>query len=181
MINVRIDERELARARNLLSHIPRAYDQALKFAVTRALESMRTEAVRKSTEIYEIKPSAVRKAIKLNKSQGQLIARGTRLSIAKYKFQPLRQRAKNYTGAVKRNGLKSFPGAFILRLGGARKPYPFIRVGKKRWDIKAITSPAVPQLLQNPEVIAMLEEKGREVFAQRLNHEVMRALGVFAK
>ena len=181
MLSIKINEQDLLRAKNLLAHIPKAYNQAVKSALGRTLESMRTEAVKKTSELYNIKSSVVRKSFQLEKSRGLLISRGPRLKIVDYKFTPNRPRAKNYMGAVRKNGLKNFPSAFIIRQGGAQKDYPYIRVGKKRWDIKAIFSPAVPQILQNPETISAIEEKAGEVFSQRLNHEVMRALGVFAK
>ncbi len=181
MLSIKINEQDLARAKSLLAHIPKAYKQAVNLALSRTLEAMRTEAIKKTTEQYQVKASTVRKTMKLNKSQQQLISRGPRLKITDYKFRPIRPRAKNYTGAVRAGGLKRFPGAFFIKLGSAGKSYPYIRVGKKRWDIKAIFSPAIPQILQNPETLSSMEERAGEVFSQRLNHEVMRALGVFAK
>lgn len=181
MLSIKVNEQDLARAKNLLAHIPKAYNAAVKLALSRTLETMRTEAVKKTTEQYEVKASTVRKTIQLEKSRGIMRSRGPRLKITDYKFKPIRARAKNYTGAVRKSGLKKFPGAFFIKLGAAGKSYPYIRVGKKRWDIKAIFSPAVPQILQNPETLSSIEERAGEVFSQRLNHEVMRALGMFAK
>ena len=181
MLDIKIDSSELERAKKLLANIPKAYQTAINHAINRTLESMKAEAVRQTTERYHAKASTIRKTLKVEKSRNALVSRGTRLKITDYQFRPVRARAKNYYGAVRKSGSKNFPGAFFIRLGSAGKQYPYIRVGKGRWDIKAIFSPAIPQVLQNPETIDAMRTKAGEVFSQRLNHEVMRALGVFAK
>ena len=49
MLSIKINEQDLLRAKNLLAHIPKAYNQAVKSALGRTLESMRTEAVKKTS------------------------------------------------------------------------------------------------------------------------------------
>ena len=185
MLDIKIDAKELERAQKVLSGIPGGYKRAVNAALRRTLQQMKTQAAKLTREKYYLKAGEVNKTLSVSVSgmTGRVTSRGKRLPISEYYVSP-KTRVKNMKGlraAVKRDGVKFINKAFLVRLGGAGKYYPYVRVGKARWDIRRIMSPAVPQAMGNPEIISELEEFSGEKFNERLQHEVMRQLGVFAK
>ena len=185
MLNIKIDSQDLARAQNLLSGIKNGYRSAVNAALRRTLTQMKTQASRLTREKYYLKAGEVNKTLSVSVSgmTGRVTSRGKKLPISEYYVSP-KTRVKNMKGvraAVKRDGIKFINKAFLVRLGGGGKYYPYVRTGKARWDIRRIMSPAVPQAMGNPEIISELEDFAGEKFTERLNHEVMRQLGVFSK
>ena len=177
---IQISEEGLARANALLRHIPGAFPKAVARAANRALDGMRTDAAKETRQRYFVTAADVRKTITLRKAgpgnmQAAMISRGKRRGLEEYRVTPHAGKRGGAKAAVKREGgLKPIPKAFFLP---GKKP-PFIRVGKARREIRALRGPAVPQILKNEETVEALEMGAAERFAKRLNHEVMRELGV---
>lgn len=185
MLDIKIDAKELERARKLLMGIPGGYKRAVTSAMTRTLEQVRTHAVRLTREKYYLKSGDINKTIRKRMSglAGWIISRGPKKSIRDYYISPKtpgRNRKGGLRAAVKRDGIKHIK-AFLIRLGGSGTYYPYVRVGKERWAIKRVMSPAVPQAMGNPDIMSELEDYAGEKFSERLNHEVMRQLGVIAR
>lgn len=180
MINININSQGLERAQKLLSHIPGAINKAHKSALARTLQFMKTRAAQLGTQKYHAKSSEIKRTITIKKNNlsGQIISRGTRKSLADYYITPRKitpgKKQKQLHGAVKRNGVKSLGSAFLVKSGG--KFTPFIRVGKGRWDIKKLISPAIPQILANEEITEQLSQDALAKYNERLNHEVMRQI-----
>lgn len=185
MLNIKIDSQDLARAQNLLSGIQGGYKRAVNAALRRTLQQMKTQVSRLTHEKYYLKAGEVNKTLSVSVAgmTGRVTSRGKKLSISEYYISP-KTRIRNMQGiraAVKRDGIKFINKAFLIKLGSGGKYYPYVRTGKSRWDIRRIMSPAVPQAMGNPEIISELEDFTEEKFSERLNHEVMRQLGVFSK
>ena len=185
MLDIKVNTQELIRAQKILSNMPGAYNRAVNAALRRTLQQMKIQASRLTREKYYLKAGEVNKTLSMSVSgmTGRVTSRGKKLPISEYYVSP-KSRIKNMKGvraAVKRDGIKFINKAFLIRLGGAGKYYPYVRVGPARWDIRRIMSPAVPQAMGNPEIISELEEFAGEKFNERLSHEVMRQLGVITK
>lgn len=183
MLDIKLDSQNLERAQKLLSGIPGGYKRAVNSALRRTLTQMKTQAAKLTREKYYLKAGEINKTLSVSVSAmtGRITSRGKKLPISDYYISP-KTRVKNMKGlraAVKRDGIKFINKAFLVRLGGAGKYYPYVRVGKARWDIRRIMSPAVPQAMGNPEIISELEEFAGEKFNERLDHEVMRIIGAY--
>lgn len=176
MISVEVDGQELEKAQAMLKNIPGAMERALRHTKSRVIEGMRTDAVSSTREKYYAKSGDIRKSIRVT-STG-IISRGKRLMLQNYYLSPKSPVKKSHglKGAVKKDGIKSLPGAFILRLGAAGRAWPYIRVGKGRWGIKALHSPSIPQIVKNEQTLEYMESGVQRRFEDRMRHEVMREM-----
>ncbi len=182
-MNISISTEGLERANAALKHIKGAFPRAVASTMNRVLEGMRTDAVAETKERYFVKPSDIRKTITLKKTSsgdlnGAMVSKGNRKSLADYQLIPKtpKKGMKGLQGAVKTDGLKNISGGFLVRRGEKYKPY--IRTGSGKFAIQSIISPAVPQILKNEETVAIIEQKASERFEKRIDHEVIRLLGL---
>ena len=184
MINMTVDTQLLQQAVKLLQNTPKKLNQAQRAAMARTLAHMKTRLAQLGSEKYYAKSSEIKRSISVKKGNdyGQIKSSGTRKTLADYYLSPrkqkLRRKQKQLMGAVKRNGIKSLGKAFYIPIKGRLLPY--VRVGKGKWDIKSLISPAIPQILGNIEITEELSSETLKYYNQRLNHEIMRQLGVFA-
>ena len=183
-MNITISASALKRANNALRHISGAFPRAVANATNRTLEGLRTDAVSETKGRYFVKSGDVRKTLTLKRAgagnmAGAVVSRGSRKNLAEYKLfptAPRKGRMASLKGAVKRDGLKSLGNAFLVRRGGKYRPYT--RTGTGRWNIEPFISPAIPQIIKNEETVKAMEKGAEERFSKRLDHEVMRLLGV---
>ena len=183
-MNITISAPALERANNALRHIKGAFPRAVALATNRTLEGLRTDAASETKGRYFVKSGDVRKTLTLKKANsanmaGVMLSRGARKNLAEYKLTPTAPRKGRMAalkGAVKRDGMKSLGNAFLVRRGGKYRPYT--RPGTGRWDIEPFISPAIPQIIKNEETVKAMEKGAEERFSKRLDHEVMRLLGV---
>lgn len=182
---IKVSEEGLARANAALQRVPGAFPRAVASAANRAADGMRTDAVRETKEKYFVKAGDVRKTITFRKATAgsmiaEMISRGKRKGLREYKLSPAsprRGQRPQLKGAVKRSGgLKPLGPAFLVRRGSGY--VPFYRTGKGRWSMEGLVSPSIPQIVKNKETVKVIETKGAERFEKRLDHEVLRLLGV---
>ncbi len=182
MISLHADVSQILRAKQLLSHIPKGLQTALKYSGKRTLEMMRTDAVQAVTREYVIKPGKVRKTITIRANQlgGMFMSRGRRVNLSDYRISPKKIPVRHgLTAQVKHEGgMKTIPRGFLIPGRNSGKLLAFSRIGRARMDIKQLVSPAVPQMLENEEVSQEILNEAEKNFADRLRHEVMRQLGV---
>ena len=177
MIILDIDYKQIDDAKKLLKNIPFALARAKKMAARAALEAMRAEAVRQAQEIYAVKGAAVRKAIHLVPTQGIFKVTGRRIGTENFYMTPrkppkLRRNWKGLNVMVKREGgVKRVPKGFLLNVDNGGKALPFIRTGAGRWaGLKRLMSPAVPQMIENYDVMEPVLERGEQVFMNQFNY-----------
>ena len=159
-----------------------AFPRALSLAINRVIEGVRTDATNELKTLYYAKSSDIRSTITLKKSsaanlEAVMTSKGSRKNLSDYFISPKTPR-KNMQGinaAVKRDGIKRIGNAFLIRRGGKYKPY--VRTSSGKWGIEPIISPAIPQIMKNPEIVKAIEAKAAERFDKRLTHEVSRILG----
>ena len=177
---ITVDGAQLDRARAALAGIDNGFSKAVSAALNRAADGFVTEAVRGTTGRYFVKAAEVRKALKLKRAGGSslsatILGRGRRKSISEYKLSPSAPtpgRRRELMGAVKRDGLKPLRGAFFVR------GRPFVRSGG---ELRPVISPSVPQIVKNEETVKQAERVVSDRFGKRLDHEILRVLGVFRR
>ncbi len=188
-ININFDTGALVRAGILLKTAPEKIKIAVSHAVNRSLENFKSVAVRETVKKYFVKRKDIdtEENLKLKKSYGgsleaALIARGKRHSIRDYALSPTSPTPGKRTqikGAVKREGgLKFLAGAFFVNRKGG-KYFPFYRIGydkkaRQRGKIRSYISPSLPQIMKEEKTVAEAEQKARETFKNRLEHELKR-------
>lgn len=181
MLTLHADVTQIMRAKQLLAHIPKGAQTALKYAGKRTLEMMRTDAVQAVTREYVIKPGKVRKTISIRSNQygGMFMSRGRRVNLVDFRVTPMKRPVRHGLKAQVKHegGLKSIPRGFLIPGINSGKLLAFQRIGRQRDDIEALISPAIPQLLDNPEVKQEILAEAEKNFAERLRYEVMRQLG----
>lgn len=178
VIKISFDTSALVRAGIFLARAPEKAKIAVSHAVNRSLENFKTIAIRETARKYYTKQKDIRQSITIKESYGGalgglIISRGKRQSLMKFSVSPKRAPIKRGTfrGAVKREGgLKPIPLAFLSTRKG--EPRAFIRDGKK-W--RMLMSPSVPQMMKNRQTVAEAEKSARQVFIERLDHELKRA------
>ncbi len=187
-ININFDTGALVRAGVLLRAAPEKIKIAVSHATNRSLESFKTINTRETAKKYFVKQKDVRDSMTVKKSHGgnmfgMVVSKGKRHLLGDYKISPTSPKSGSKTqikGAVKREGgLKPLnPLTFYVKRAGG-KYFPFFRVGYRRearkyGDIRAYVSPSFPQIVKNKETVAEAEQKARETFKNRLEHELKR-------
>ena len=81
---------------------------------------------------------------------------------------------------MREGGLKPLPkGAFMMNTPNAGwLLFNRIRPGKGWGNIEHIGSPSIPQIIKNRETVDEMNRRAYRIFWQRLDHEVMRIIGV---
>ena len=185
MIDLNLEAAEgLRRARESLKRVKGGFERAVSLSINRTLDSLKVKAARETASRYFISVGEVKKSFAVKKSNpgdmvASLMSRGRRRNLSDYKLTPKAPKLKSrdyIKGAVMRaGGLKSLPGAFLVKRGNGYQAV--LRTGKGRYDLKGVVSPAVPQILKNEDTLNVLEQDAERVFISRLNHETLRILG----
>ena len=178
---IQIDQGQLDRAREALAGVTNGFQRAVASALGRTSTGLVTDAVKGTTKRYYAKSSEVRKNVFVKRATADsllstIAVRGRRKPIADYRLvpsSPTPGRRPNLRGAVKKDGLKSLGDAFFV------KGKPYFR--EADGSLRSIISPSIPQIVKNAETVAEIEKGARERFEKRLDHEILRLLGVFGK
>lgn len=178
---ITLDASQIDRAVDLLKHVPGAAQQAMARAMNRALEGARTTAVKETRAEYRVSSGDVKATMRLRKAtptnlQAEVVSTGKRIPLAAFGTKPSQpgtggQGRPTLRVGVKRSGKKPIDGAFIARVGRVA-----IRVGAKRYPIRTLYGPAVPQMMGAEKVIARVEEIATQRLSARLDHEIEHAL-----
>ena len=158
-------------------------------AINRSLEMVKTEQIRKTTESYYAQRSKLGSSInifKTNKNNllGSIISSGKVIGLDHFRLNPkTRKKGKIVQVAVKKDGLKSLPNAFIAyhsgKLGAFKRTGRFItKNGRKRETIKRLMTVSAPQMLGNLSILEYLQGYADEKFRIRLDHEIDRVIGL---
>jgi hypothetical protein len=148
-------------------------------ALNRAAEATKTKAIKETTGKYFLKASDIRPKISTYKSsktrlRATVIVKDNKMPLEKFKVSPSKPRPKNppiLKVGVKRPELKEFSGAFVIP---NLKVYK--RVGPKRYPIKRIYGPAVPQIISGQKMRYEIQSESYKTYQRRLDHEIKRIL-----
>ncbi|MFC3802809.1 phage tail protein [Cohnella sp. GCM10012308] len=159
--------------------------KAFLSALNRTQQRMRTESGRKARETYIVKAKSVTEQVMLRRGSASSLSselrwKGGNLPLMQFRTSPRGVTAKRprvLKAAVKRaGGNKPIDGAFLARMGSGHVGV-YRRSARRRLPIQELYGPAVPVMLNNPEIVEHLENVAGETMEQRLEHELNRRLG----
>ena len=159
-----------------LSALPAQTQKALGMARRDALKTLRGYAAKLTAEQNYITQSEVKKATAIE--FGGLHVRGGMRGLEKFKLSPKRPGKRRYvlSGAVRRGGMKPLgSNAFLMRKGGSY--FPFARTSRKRYPVKRLYGPSIPQLAGSENNLPLIEAKSQELFESRAKYWLNRLTG----
>ena len=188
MSGINIDAKELfkvsqALGTNLKKQVPGVINRVLNRSATAA----RTAASRAVRDNYHVTVKNARATMKISKgTQSRLgafvLSKGQLVPLDKYKVKPGTVRPGRRTlrkvAVSKGKTPTAIKGAFMAEVSGAKL---FERVGKKRLPISRLMGPAIPQLVDNDDVIEVVDKVVMETYAKRMDFEIGRALNKGAR
>ncbi|WP_425057622.1 hypothetical protein SCACP_21390 [Sporomusa carbonis] len=205
---IELSAEQLERAQKLLGHIPGAVPKAIANAINRAAEGGRTDAVKKTREVYTISPSRIRETMEIRKAQtsnlsAAVISRGQPRALSYFKIKPskpTKRRPKDGVYAQVKYGAGGIIAkSFVAKMANGhigvfnrsavkymkdQGPRPKKRGAgntKGRFAIDQHYGPSVPQMLGNQSVIKFVEEGAKRRLDERLDHEINRILRGYGK
>ena len=120
---------------------------------------------------------------------GAVISRGSPIALSKFKVSPKREvkhmKKGNYSpkvyksGVEKSGGLKPLSGnpkAFLGIMRSTGHVGVMVRKSDKRFPIKLLYGPSVPQMAKNEEIMEKLNRQAGETLEKRINAEVANIL-----
>lgn len=183
---IEFDGNALLEARRRLSRIPGGVETAAARAVNRALTGARTEITRAVRERYTIRARDVRQSLSIKRAakgrlEGEIISRGYKIDLnaSHFKVKPRADTTGNRQRHVTAEIIKGSPQT--VERGFIFNTQVFRRVGRSRLPIAKQTGPAVPQMLEQDEVLQKTSQALQERFVSRLDHEVKAILNNWSK
>jgi hypothetical protein len=143
--------------------------KAVSAASKRAATAARAEGTKRIRAIYTMKAGDLKSRASIKPQPDG--------SIIEIKGPP--EGIKKFSASAKKYGIF----ATIKKGHGIRIPRSFVmnsrfvaRVGRERYPVEGLYGPSVPQMFGNPDVLDAMQERGAEVFENRLAHEIERRL-----
>ncbi|OKP97784.1 phage tail protein [Paenibacillus sp. P46E] len=171
---------------------------AASLALNRVGQGLVTEAARKVKETYNIKAADVKSAIRLvlsspDEGQAFIKAKGRNLPVTRFKVTPkapTAKRQKMVKVAIKRGESKKVGNAFVATRRGAvgvmKRQKPTGQSGRARilnakgfrpeLPIEELHGPAIPRMLNEPQVLEHIQGEALDRMEKRLVHEINRIL-----
>lgn len=180
-IEISIPEQQLKSIEQQLENIPRQAPHIIRRALNRGLTTMQTTAKKEVRNKYHIKAGHIQEHLSSDKAttsdlQVRLSGKGRPIPLDRFKYAPTtvnHKRKKPVTVAVKKDGNKVLPGAFVKDVNGNKI---FKREGKKRLPIKRLYGPSLPQMMGGDEMTEAIKAAGLKTFETRTSHEISRLL-----
>lgn len=180
-VRVEVNEELLKDVEKRLGSFYRKAPVVISRSLNRSLTTMTKSLNEEIRKEYTVKPTDVKKTLsKSTSSKGNLSAvlrsKGSVLPLNYFKFSPKKANPKRKAPikvGVKKNGMKPLLGAFVADINGSKI---FERAGKKRLPINRLFGPSVPQMARNQDIKNIVNQKGYDMFNQRLDHEIQRIL-----
>ncbi|MDR1978559.1 MAG: hypothetical protein LBQ42_07480 [Synergistaceae bacterium] len=171
---VTVSSETLEYAQKSLAGVPGGVQKAVKEALYRAGDKMKTDAVQETKQKYHLLPGEIRKHLLFKKAAGvnmsvSLLATGRRKPISEYKVQG---KGKDLRVAVRTGGMKTLKTGFLVD-GNGKKTAMWLPKGEGTPAMPVI-SPSVPQAIAHKETRATMEKQARERFETRLRQNVTR-------
>lgn len=187
---ITVDARELANAVTILHNIPNGIDRAARSAVNKTIKGVRTDARKEVTQRYVIKAGTVQRAMTIQMArQGALEAvvraQGRPIALSKFKVSPKRvqrrgRKNRKIAVSVRKGSSKTLNSAFAASFQSGHTGV-VERVGAKRFPVKELYGPSIPQMMGNKEVSSSVNQHARERLRKNFAHGVNRILKGFGK
>lgn len=155
--------------------------KALRSATSRAGRGAVSEAADKVRETYTVKKKTITDTMRIKAGEDgvTMVSRGGNLPLSRFKTTPSKPQKTRRRAPLKAEVLKgqkkAIRGAFPANLGAHAAIAA--RVGKPRLPIKELYGPAVPVMLNKPEIREHIENEFKKRMDTRLEHEIRRLFG----
>lgn len=164
----------------------------LSRAINRAIQNVKKNMGKETSQLYYISSSDVKKTVKVTKaSKGSLkaaaISSGAGIELTKYKVSPktpVRYRGASrsprvYKAGVKKSGglkpLDGDPKSFVAVMKSGHVGV-FTRKGGKSLPIKQLYGPSVPQIVKNEDIMTKINKEASETLQKRIDAEINNIL-----
>ena len=180
---VRFDQNQIDRANFALANVQNGAPRALANAINRAVNGIRTDIVAAVVAEYAIKPSDVRKTIRVRGASpanltGAAISTGGTIPLIKFNVNPKKpKRVPVLRAGVRMGNQEAIPQAFTATMRGHTGV--FMRKGKNRFPLRELYAPSIPQLIGNERVIKVVQDNAGDRLSKNLDHEIDRLLRGF--
>lgn len=169
---------------------PASVVKALDRSIAAAAARVRTGVSRDVRQRYNVKAGDVSRSVTLRPvRRGEVLDRllvwtGGRLGLEKFGMRTRttygaapgkgrRTKRKGVTVVVlKGEGRQVVPGAFPGRGRNSQAEFAFQRIGDKRLPIRKLTGPAIPTMVQNPDVITKAGDLAGEVLRTEFTRQM---------
>lgn len=165
---------------------PNKARNAIRMSINRIATRMRTELAREAAHDYFVKIGDVKSSIKLTKAKNAnltafISSAGRPIPLIKFRVTPIKvqykgRRNRKIKVRVRRDSSGArMDRAFVAFMGSTMNV--FERKGKKRFPVKKLYGPAVPQMLRSEDVMDKVTKKAQD----DLNSEITRQLNRLLK
>ena len=177
----------LSRAEKLLAGISGGFSKALSAALKRtatstesfAARAVRSEYVVKASDFKEFTTSKRHITISPGACEASIEFKGYHIPLVRFSTTVVKG-GKISTKVKRESARQVLDNAFAARLGNDFGIYE--RIGTKRFPIRQLWGPATTQMMySNEHVTDSIDEHAREVFENRMEHEINRILAGFGK
>lgn len=173
---IEISPVHLAEIQKAMKENPQKVNIALARSINRAATNARANMSKKVRERYIVKASDIKETVSLTKATqykpfATVKSSGSRIDLTKFKLTPkiLFKGQNNYKVQVlKTGGYKHVPG-FAAE---SNKWGLFMRTGPKRFPIKRLMGPSVPEMVGNKSIIEWIEKEAQSMLNDRIGHEL---------
>ena len=193
MLQVSIDS-NIDEIEKKLSEITDRSRLVMMRAMNRTARNIATTTKREVASRYFVKQKQVADTLKISKASKSnlevaVVSKGEKLELEKFKVSPREpvkiisreeRTPKVYKAAVKKaGGLKPLYGERVS--GKQSKPKKgtqgiFFRSRGKAYPIKQVMGPAIPQIIDNKEIMENIMKKANETLEKRIEHELSRVM-----
>lgn len=172
-------DREIERAANYLYGIPFGVERAMYSAFNRAAYAGRTAGVRALRMEYTVPYKTVLESMAIKKADRKnltatVTSKGSNLRLSEFRHKPTTDTTGGRRAQVRvsvRKGSDKPIGQGFIHKGNVKQ-----RVGKTRYPVKPLYGPAVPVMMNNPDVVNAMQNAMIETAVKRLDHETGRIL-----
>ena len=172
----------------------------LSRAINRAVTNIQKNMAKETSSRYYVKSGDVKDTIKPVKAtktslKGAVISRGNGIALSKFKVSPntpVKSRGASrsprvYKAGVKKSGglkpLDGNPKAFVAIMKNSKKSEGasdhtgvWTRKSGKRFPIKQLYGPSIPQIVKNEDIMSKINKEASETLQKRIDAEVKNIL-----
>jgi len=175
-VTLDLASQELENTTKKLAGFGKSAERAVKDALHRAGDGLKTDAVNETTRKYHLSAGEIRKHLLFKKGGRSgyhsvaLIAKGSRKRLSEYKVTG---RGGNIRVAVKREGgMKALRTGFVIDNNGRKIVLWRPDAAKSR----RVMGPSVPQLIRNQDTVKAIEKGAVQRYKKRLDSNIERLL-----
>lgn len=181
-IRIQIDDAALSNVERRLGQLAHRAPNAIASSLNRTVTNITSNISKETRAKYHVKTADIKETIKVTKASksalsAEVRSKGKPIPLDHFKVTPKTVNPKRKSQlkiAVKKDGVKKVLGAFVANLSGVKV---FKRETAKRLPIARLFGPSIPQMIGNNDSVEKINQKARETYETRLNHEINRILG----